>query len=178
MVLLAISSSLPQRRLTDGRLRDMSQYCCPSSSAIETSFKCPEGNHRGKPVQLITLKSLLTPAALERLEPHHEYRFCDLPECPVVYFSNQGDTFTTNDLKVQVFQKDNGHDVFVCYCFGWSRQRLQQELIATGHSTAIASITAHIQAKRCGCDVNNPQGSCCLKNVKQQLQQLQRPCDS
>lgn len=178
MVLLAISSPLPQRRLTDGRLRNMSQCCCPSSSASETSFKCPQGNHRGKPVQLITLKSLLTPAALERLEPHHEYRFCERPECPVVYFSNQGDAFTTNDLKVPVFQKDNGYDVSVCYCFGWSRQRLQQELVATGHSTAIESITAHIQAKRCGCDVNNPQGSCCLKNVKHVLHQLQRSCDS
>ena len=94
-------------------------------------------------MQLITLKSLLTPAALERLEPHHEYRFCERPECPVVYFSNQGDAFTTNDLKVPVFQKDNGYDVSVCYCFGWSRQRLQQELVATGHSTAIESITAY-----------------------------------
>ena len=138
----------------------MSHYCCPSSPANETSFTCPRENNRGKPVQLITLKSLLKPAALERLEPQHEYRFCELPECPIVYFSNQGDTFTTDNLKVPVFQKDNGHDVSVCYCFGWSRQRLQHALTATGHSTAIESITAHIQAKRCGCEVNNPQGSC------------------
>lgn len=178
MVLLAISSPLPQRRLTDGRLRDMRQCCDPSSSASEIPFTCPQGNHRGRPVQLITLKSLLKPVALEQLEPQYEYRFCDRPECPVVYFSNQGNVFTTDDLKVPVFQKNNGNDVSVCYCFGWSRQRLQQELVATGHSTAIESITAHIQAQRCGCDVNNPQGSCCLKNVKQQLQQLQHPCDS
>ena len=177
MVLLALSSPVPQTKLTIGSVSYMSQCCCPPSSANETSFTCPQGNNRGKPVQRITLKSLLRPSALERLEPQSDYRFCDTPECPVVYFSPQGDTFTTQDLKVPVFQKDNGNDVYVCYCFGWSRQRLQNELVTIGQSTAIDCITAHIKAKRCGCEVNNPQGSCCLINVKRTLQQIQQSCD-
>ena len=35
-----------------------------------------------------------------------------------------------------------------CIVFGETQQ--------TGTSTAVASITAHIKAKRCGCEVNNP----------------------
>jgi len=43
---------------------------------------------------------------------------------------------------------------------------LRQEIENSGESSAVASITDHIQAKRCGCKVNNPQGSCCLSNIK------------
>ncbi|MBE7384606.1 MAG: hypothetical protein F6J95_024725 [Leptolyngbya sp. SIO1E4] len=77
----------------------MNPCCCPPASPNETSFTCPGENNRGKLVQLMTLKSLLTPPALERLEPQGDYRFCDAPNCPVVYFSNQGNTFTAEDLK-------------------------------------------------------------------------------
>lgn len=151
--------------------------CC-NASADATILTCPQNQNRGRPVQLVTLKSLLTPAALARLEPQQEYRFCDSLDCPVVYFSHRENTFTTQDLKVPVFQKDCRDEVLVCYCFGWSRQRLQEELASTSRSTAIESIAEHIQAKRCGCEVNNPQGSCCLANVKRVLQTIQQACDS
>ena len=144
----------------------MSQDCCSPSAEKATLSGCPRNDNWGKPVPLIPLKSLLKPAALERLDPTSNYRFCETAECSVVYFSTLGDAFTIQDLKVPIFQKDNSADVPVCYCFGWSRQRLQNELASTGESTAIESITAHIQAKRCGCEVNNPQGSCCLGNVR------------
>ncbi|ASC69900.1 hypothetical protein XM38_008300 [Halomicronema hongdechloris C2206] len=149
--------------------------CCDSSSSQDAVYTCPQNQQRGKPVHLITLKSLLTPSALARLEPQRQYRFCDAPDCPIVYFSNQGDTFTTQDLEVSIFQKDRGDEVLVCYCFGWSRQRLRNERISTGYSTAIESITAHVKANRCGCEVNNPQGSCCLGNVRRVIQASQQP---
>ncbi|BAY53105.1 hypothetical protein NIES2134_118120 [Thermostichus vulcanus NIES-2134] len=126
---------------------------------------CPQDQSQGKPVKLITLKSLLIPQALERLNSQASYRFCSSPDCPIVYFATAEDTFTTDDLKVPVFQKNPGEEVPVCYCFGWTRQRLQQHLGQQEQTSAIAAITAHIQAGRCGCEVNNPQGSCCLKDV-------------
>ncbi|MGC8713874.1 MAG: putative iron-sulfur cluster-binding metallochaperone [Leptodesmis sp.] len=127
--------------------------------------QCPQDQSQGKPVKLITLKSLLMPQALERLNAQASYRFCHSVDCPIVYFSTAGDTFTTDDLKVPVFQKNPGQGVPICYCFDWTRQRLQQDLEQQEQTSAIAAITAHIQAGRCGCEVNNPQGSCCLKNV-------------
>jgi hypothetical protein len=125
---------------------------------------------KGKMVQTITLKSLLIPSALENLNPNTAYYFCTAPDCPVVYFNEEGQIFSTEQVKVPVFQKDKGLNIPVCYCFGWSRDRIQQEIIKTGKSTAETNIRSHIQARRCGCEVNNPQGSCCLGNVRQLAQ--------
>ncbi|WP_448600237.1 putative iron-sulfur cluster-binding metallochaperone [Thermoleptolyngbya sp.] len=160
----------------------MTEFCCPSSSDQESGSHwqrlCPKDGTKGKPVQLITLKSLLVPVALEQLNPASAYGFCPSPNCLVVYFSEQGQTFTTTDLKVPVFQKDMNEDVPVCYCFGWSCKRIREELNQSGENNAVDIITTHIKAKRCGCEVNNPQGSCCLENVrsvvKQTVEQLVR----
>src|SRR5690606_3948178 len=79
--------------------------------------------------------------------------------------------FRTADVKVPVYQKDPGEDVPVCYCFGWTRRRIRDELAQTGKSTASATIAAHVKAGRCGCEVNNPQGACCLGNVQAVVRQ-------
>lgn len=153
----------------------MDHCCCPEPTERDSPVEmphdrppqhCPQDQSQGKPVNLITLKSLLIPQALERLNAQASYRFCRSADCPIVYFSTAGDTFTTDDLKVPVFQKNPGQGVPVCYCFGWTRQRIQQNLEQQEQTSAIAAITAHIQTGRCGCEVNNPQGSCCLKNVR------------
>ncbi|GAA0391237.1 hypothetical protein GCM10008933_22710 [Paenibacillus motobuensis] len=65
--------------------------------------------------------------------------------------------------KVSVFQKDDSLDVPVCYCFGWTRERLIQAV--REHQLPTDHIQEQIQANRCGCEVNNPQGACCLGNV-------------
>ena len=128
---------------------------------------CPKNETKGKKVKSITLKSLLKPSALENLNLDTTYYFCEAFDCPVVYFNEKGQSFSTEQIKVPVFQKDKSLDIPVCYCFGWSRDRIQQEIIQTGKSSAEANIRGHIQAGRCGCEVNNPQGSCCLGNVRQ-----------
>jgi len=72
-------------------------------------------------------------------------------------------SFDKDTLKVPVYQKDDALDVPVCYCFGWTRERLIQAVQKNEHP--IDHIRQHVQANRCGCEVNNPQGSCCLGNV-------------
>jgi len=148
----------------------MTKSCCSASSNPESESRwqrlCPQDGTPGKSIQPITLKSLLLPAALEQFNSAAAYGFCPSLKCSVVYFSEQGQIFATSDLKVPVFQKDVNDDVPICYCFGWSRRRIREELNQIGFSSAVTTIIAHIQAKRCGCEVNNPQGSCCLGNVK------------
>lgn len=142
----------------------MENCCAAHQSNNPEEFACPSCNTKGKQVGIITLKSLLIPSALERLEPHNEYRFCATSTCEVVYFDQYGQAFDTSQIKVPVYQKDNNEDTPVCYCFGWTRQRLLES-----EKTASDSISAHVKAGRCGCDVNNPQGSCCLGNVTQYI---------
>jgi hypothetical protein len=118
-----------------------------------------------KPVELLTLKSMLLPESLAELDVHQTYRFCTSSNCHVVYFGDKNARFITEDLWIPVFQKDPGEDVNVCYCFGWTRAKVGEEIRNTGKSTVAPSISAHIKAGRCACEVNNPQGSCCLGNV-------------
>jgi hypothetical protein len=69
----------------------MSQCCCPGLADPELSTPthqsiCPHDRSQGKPLKLLTLKSLLRGAALEQLDPQSTYKFCPSAECPVVYF--------------------------------------------------------------------------------------------
>ena len=136
---------------------------------------CPRSGEQGIPIQLTTLKSLLSPTALEQLNANGSYAFCRDPLCPVVYFSEEGQSFGVDDLKVPVFQKESGEDVPVCYCFGWTRRRIWQELRGSKTPQAILEeIADHIKTRGCGCQVNNPQGFCCLENVRQVILEMQQ----
>ncbi|MHB1128265.1 MAG: putative iron-sulfur cluster-binding metallochaperone, partial [Bacillota bacterium] len=127
---------------------------------------CPRCGTNGKRVETITLKSLLLPDALAKLEPNSHYQLCVNPDCGVAYFNENAQSFLTEELKVPVFQKTGDENCPVCYCFGWTRANIRQEIEEIGKCSAVTAITEHIKAGRCGCDVNNPQGSCCLGNVR------------
>jgi Zinc binding domain len=143
----------------------MVEDCCLKSNIKETSIVCPLCKNKGKQMKLITLKSLLLPKALANLQPNTSYQFCSISECDVVYFNEKEQIFTKCDLKVSVFQKDEKENTPICYCFGWTRKIVSEEIKKTEENTIIQNISMHIKANRCGCEVNNPQGSCCLGNV-------------
>ncbi|MNP74322.1 BFD-like [2Fe-2S] binding domain protein [compost metagenome] len=75
-------------------------------------------------------------------------------------------------LKVSVYQKDDSMAVPVCYCFGWTRERIVQAV--KENQQPIDRIREQVQANRCGCEVNNPQGSCCLGNVTTFIRSLDK----
>jgi hypothetical protein len=74
-----------------------------------------------------------------------------------------------------VYQKEPGAEtVPVCYCFQHSPASIRAEWLATGQSTVIEAINQGIQAGHCAYDIRNPQGSCCLGNVRQVVEQIQQ----
>src|SRR5215212_10203764 len=125
--------------------------------AIATA--CPVTGATGRAVDSITLKAMLRPAALATLDPTAQHYYCPDPSCDTVYFAVDR-TYGRADIEVSVFDKDAGGGVPVCYCFGWTRDGLRAE-----GTRASAEIRAHIAAGRCGCEVNNPKGVCCLGDV-------------
>ncbi|MBB5364483.1 putative iron-sulfur cluster-binding metallochaperone [Deinococcus humi] len=149
----------------------MEDPCCVPNAQGQDVTSCPVSGTRGKGVPLITLKALLTPPALARLAPEDAFRFCPDPTCDVVYFSPT-QTYRRTDLKVPVFQKEQVPEVPVCYCFAHTRADLSQVAASDTGQALEASIRGHIRAGRCGCEVNNPQGSCCLGNVVTVLRSL------
>jgi hypothetical protein len=132
---------------------------------------CPVCQQIGKSVQIITIKALLRPQALETIEPESNYAFCPNSFCEVVYF-NGVQSYGRDCLKVSVYQKDDALDVPVCYCFEWTRKRLIQAI--RSRQNPVEFIREHVQANRCGCEVNNPQGSCCLGNVTKFIQSIDK----
>lgn len=139
--------------------------CCAPSSYVEpANINCPSCGEKGKCVPIITLKSLLAASSLETIEPDNTYAFCPISSCNTVYFSGtHSQKYEEDALKVPVFQKNLSMDVPICYCFDWTRDRLVQA-VSDNHDP-IDHIKGHVQSNRCGCEVNNPQGACCLGNV-------------
>ena len=135
--------------------------CCETSG--EADRACPGCGRPGRSVERITVKAMLRPAALSRLDDA-EHRFCTTSTCPVVYFGESA-TFKLDEIGVAVFQKEAPADRTVCYCFAITEGEIAEELGKSGASTAVGRITALVKADRCACEVKNPQGSCCLGNV-------------
>src|SRR5262245_37793761 len=67
----------------------MADCCCPELASTGPSAMCGECGTAGRPVEPVTVKAMLTTAALSRYE-HHAYRFCPDEGCSVVYFGEDG----------------------------------------------------------------------------------------
>jgi hypothetical protein len=118
----------------------------------------------GIPVKLLTVKALLSPTALERLN-RVAHRFCPDATCEVVYFDELGNWYGKHEIRVSVWQKEPFGARTICYCFGESEGSICTEVTAEGSSAAANRVRAHIAAGRCACQVRNPKGSCCLGDI-------------
>ncbi len=141
--------------------------CCKNSLNIEKNESdiCKACGQAGALVKVITLKSLLIDEAKNRLN-NYKYHFCCSPLCTVVYFSNPDSYFYKKDLSVKVSLKENELDIPVCYCFGYTKQDILDEINAVGTSSVEAKIKAKIKANLCACEIKNPQGKCCLASIR------------
>ena len=154
----------------------MKESCCelhPPSVCGPT--KCPVCGALGKPVQRITLGALLKPEHRALIPVQNEFCFCRSPQCDVVYFRQNEALFRKADLGVPVTIKEpNNPTVPVCYCFGWTPEKIRAEIESTGKSTVVDQIKAQVKSGNCYCEVTNPQGSCCLGNVGKVIEQIQK----
>jgi copper chaperone CopZ len=103
------------------------------------------------------------------------WRFCDAPECHVVYYSEGGDlSFTKSHLRVAVGIKEKTGDRPLCYCFGHSVESIKEELRSKGRSDAVEDIRRKMKDPGCRCEVTNPSGSCCLGSVAKGIEIAQK----
>lgn len=132
---------------------------------------CPQTGTQGKKVDGSTVKSMLSVSL--RAVQDVQYFFCRDADCSVVYFSEDGQhLFHVNDIRERVYQKEpDNPDVPICYCFRHTLKDIKRELEVNGGADVIADIEAGIQAGQCACDWRNPQGDCCLGNVRRFIKQ-------
>ncbi|WP_028390988.1 putative iron-sulfur cluster-binding metallochaperone [Bacillus cihuensis] len=148
--------------------------CCSNVNKIRTESDgiCPLCKNKGKKVLLITLKSLLKPSALESLNAKESHYFCSTKKCNVVYFDTNNNMYLISDIQVAVYQKDDSSLTPICYCFDWTKERIMEYVENGINPNPVEHIRENIKENRCGCEVNNPQGSCCLGNVTKFINQL------
>jgi hypothetical protein len=85
-----------------------------------------------------------------------------------VYFSAGGEQMIPESaLRDPVYQKHlEDDDVFVCYCFRHTAGSVRARQAEVGRPGVIEAISSGIQRGLCACEIRNPQGSCCLGNVR------------
>ena len=142
--------------------------CCSvkvKSGNAPKVMTCPVNGARSKQVDMLTVKSLVRNLPLGM--PNTQYYFCDSLNCEVVYFplDAKAPQFRCEDLTVRVGAKEKTDPIPLCYCFGFARQDIWDEIRSTGKSTVVARISAEIEAGRCACELKNPSGKCCLGDV-------------
>lgn len=150
----------------------MDDGCCAPVTR-EAGSSCPASATRGKPVELLTVKSLLTEVALRRLS-NIAHWFCPDPSCDVVYFDAHGASYATREIRVTVWQKEPFGDRTVCSCFGESEKTIREEILKSGRSSTIDRVRAHIAAGRCACEVRNPRGVCCLGDLAAAVERVEK----
>src|SRR5216683_4939613 len=141
--------------------------CCSvrDSSNAPAVMACPVSGTRSKQVDMLTVKSLVRQLPLGM--PNTQYYFCESSDCAVVYFALDAEAprFRREDLVVRVGAKEKADPIPICYCFGFTRQDIWDEIRSTGKSTVAKRITAEVEAGRCACEIKNPSGKCCLGDV-------------
>ena len=141
--------------------------CCSvkSNSKVPDVAAYPMNGARSKQVDMLTVKSLVRQLPLGM--PDDQYYFCGARDCDVVYFSfdPQAPIFRREHLMVRVGAKETADPIPICYCFGFTRQDIWDEIRSTGKSTVAERITTEVKAGHCACEVKNPSGKCCLGDV-------------
>ncbi|MHB9109503.1 MAG: putative iron-sulfur cluster-binding metallochaperone [Armatimonadota bacterium] len=135
---------------------------------------CPACGEQGRGVRPVTLQHLLDKAKLDRLVTLEGYRFCATPHCDVVYYHPEsGQYLGQHDVLVPVWQKGTDPERLVCYCFQYTVAEIENEVTMTGTSPTCDAIMHRCQQGLSRCEVTNPQGSCCVGNVRQILRETQ-----
>lgn len=148
-------------------------WCCPPAASHDRpALRCPVSGTKGLRVDRLTVRALLTEAALRRCNAA-DYQFCADAACTVVYFSDAGDVFTTAEVRVRVWHKEPFGARMVCYCFGDTESTIADEIRQHGRSAAPERVREHIEAERCACDIRNPRGACCLGDVTQAVKAVE-----
>ena len=145
--------------------------CCSSETKLPTPAPtaspkemCPRCRESGRSVSTLTLKHQVRPRFLSQITGSG-FHFCPTSNCDVVYFAPRGLVLTTGDVRRLVTHKDRVNAP-ACYCFGFTPTMIRDEIASTGKSTVVERIAAEMKSDFCACEIRNPQGSCCLGNVK------------
>ncbi|MGQ9623170.1 MAG: putative iron-sulfur cluster-binding metallochaperone [Candidatus Caldatribacteriaceae bacterium] len=145
-----------------------SACCCSGEGVHERQIPCPFCHCEGERVPFVTVWSLLKEEQKVGLR-RKDFRVCTNPECKVVYYSEDGEVYTTEDIRVRVGFKVKEDPIPVCYCHGVTRK----DIVNTWRSGRVLHFGELLEVLgiggECLCEVKNPKGRCCVEDTKRIL---------
>lgn len=135
---------------------------------------CPSCGSKGKPVKPITIESLVIEEARIRAGRADGFRFCAEPSCGVAYFHPvTGARIARSEVRVRIGQKETEPPRPVCYCFDHTVEEIEAEVARTGTSRVGDDIAENCRQGLDRCEETNPEGACCLGNVRRTEKEAQ-----
>jgi hypothetical protein len=146
------------------RGRNVTHDCCGPKKEDAALLACPTCGTTGRPLPRLTLRTLAVEPAAIRDE---RYRFCASPCCDVVWFGEaSGHVLHRSDVLVRVGVKETAADRPLCYCFGFTAADVCNA-VGSGSGTPVdEAILAHCRRGEDRCIETNPQGVCCIANIR------------
>jgi len=137
---------------------------------------CPVCSNPGIEVEHITVSSLLKNGKMKSISADKKYFICSNSACIVTYFLSGG-YFTVDDLKTEVWFKNSGKDIPICYCSDLTRGEISAA-VKNGCKT-INDVQKYTKKNATGnCRTMNPLGKCCrdvfLKTIKDATEMVSR----
>jgi len=134
---------------------------------------CPHCGEKAKGVLGKTLDALLTEDAKKGFSSLDGFYYCKTTTCKTVYFKNKI-LLTQKDLSVIVGLKEGASPATVCYCFGWTKEKIKAELEETEHTIVLDDIKAKMEDPGCSCEILNPSGGCCLGDTGKAIKEIKK----
>jgi len=75
-------------------------------------------------------------------------------------------------MTVVVGLKEGASPATVCYCFGWTKEKIKIELEESGTTVALEDIKAKMEDPGCSCEILNPSGGCCLGDTGKAIKEM------
>jgi len=145
--------------------------CCTPQP--KGKVKCPVCHEKAKGVLGKTVAHLVKKESQSKFNGFDGFYYCKTPTCETVYF-RESTVLTQNDMSVVVGLKEGAPTATVCYCFDWTKEMIMAELEATGETIALEDIKTKMKIHGCSCEVLNPSGGCCLRDVGEHIKKIHK----
>ena len=76
------------------------------------------------------------------------------------------------DINAIVGLKNGAHPANMCYCFGWTKKRIKEDIKQNGKSKVLVDIKSNMNTIGCSCEIKNPSGNCCMADISKFLKEL------
>ncbi len=146
-----------------------SDCCTPQFFTQDT---CPICKNKAKDVSFVTLSHIIKKDYQKQISLLEGFYFCKTTDCEMVYFKDN-ELIKKDNLTKEVGLKKWTSVSTVCYCFNWTKEKMEEEINLFGKTNAIDDISNKMATEKCACEINNPSGKCCLKDVKQTIKDIE-----